>query len=205
MTDGNNRPKDQVVVLVARPGAALLDDDVLALVAGPLAMFMPELRWLDEAGRSAAEMAFTPPPASHYNPRSLESRLRGRLMGLPIDIAVLPLGGRRKKLIITDLPQETPGADVLTATMHAHGGAVRLGLQSAPGNLPAADDILAAVSTAQTRALLDAASLTVAFHADDDLAQAADVRIQHNDLAALLYLQGYHRDEFTVNRDGSGR
>lgn len=44
--------------------------------------------------------------------------------------------------------------------------------------------------------MIRAAGLGVAFHAKRVLAEAADVRIDHGDLTALLYLQGYHRDAF---------
>ena len=40
------------------------------------------------------------------------------------------------------------------------------------------------------------AGLGVAFHAKPTLAEAAAARIDHNDLTALLYVQGYKRDEF---------
>jgi phosphoserine phosphatase len=40
------------------------------------------------------------------------------------------------------------------------------------------------------------AGLGVAFHAKPKLAEAAAARIDHNDLTALLYVQGYNRDEF---------
>jgi len=97
------KPEDQVIVLMAAPGKAVIDDAVLAEVISAVAPFNPELRWLDEEGHEACEVAFTPPPASHYQPRSLEERLRGRLMGRPIDVAVLPLGGRRKRLLVADM------------------------------------------------------------------------------------------------------
>lgn len=46
------------------------------------------------------------------------------------------------------------------------------------------------------REMLSAAGLGVAFCADEPLAAAARLWIEYNDLTALLYLQGYHRDEF---------
>ncbi|HAE48623.1 MAG: phosphoserine phosphatase SerB [Tistrella sp.] len=42
------------------------------------------------------------------------------------------------------------------------------------------------------------AGLGVAYHAKPRVAAAAPVRINHGDLTALLYLQGYARDEFLV-------
>jgi phosphoserine phosphatase len=47
-------------------------------------------------------------------------------------------------------------------------------------------------------AMLEAAGLGVAFHAKPVVAESADARIDHGDLTALLYLQGYHQKEFRV-------
>ena len=315
MTEGNaqdQRPADQVLVLVARPGAARLDDELLAQVAQPLAMFHAELRWLEEQGRTAAEIAFSPPPPSHYNPRSLEDRTRRTLMGQPIDVAVLPLGGRRKKLLVADMDstiigqecidelaahagvgeevaevteramrgelnfrdalrerlrklQGLPegiidevieqricvnnGAEVLVRTMKAHGARTALvsggftpfarhvaevvGFDYFRANaLPTRDgkltgeaaepilgkdakletmlalieemgistrDVLAVGDGANDAAMIEAAGLGVAYHAKPVLEEVADARIRHNDLTALLYLQGYRRDEFVAD------
>ena len=49
--------------------------------------------------------------------------------------------------------------------------------------------------------MLQAAGLGVAFRAKPSVAAASRVRIEHGDLTALLYLQGYRSDEFTVRRD----
>lgn len=46
--------------------------------------------------------------------------------------------------------------------------------------------------------MLQAAGLGVAFHAKPVVAAAAKVRIDHGDLTALLYAQGYCDDEFVV-------
>ncbi|NJL07798.1 MAG: HAD-IB family phosphatase, partial [Methylacidiphilales bacterium] len=45
--------------------------------------------------------------------------------------------------------------------------------------------------------LLDA-GLGVAYHAKPTVAASAHVRLDHGDLTALLYLQGYHREEFVA-------
>lgn len=45
-------------------------------------------------------------------------------------------------------------------------------------------------------AMIDAAGLGIAYHAKPAVAAAADIRIDHGDLTALLYLQGYRREEF---------
>jgi phosphoserine phosphatase len=44
--------------------------------------------------------------------------------------------------------------------------------------------------------MLKAAGLGVALHGKEAVRAAADVRIDHGDLTALLYLQGYTRDQF---------
>ncbi len=62
-----------------------------------------------------------------------------------------------------------------------------------------------ALSTAETMAvgdgandlaMLDAAGLGIAFHAKPKVAEAASARIEHADLSALLYAQGYARADF---------
>jgi phosphoserine phosphatase len=47
--------------------------------------------------------------------------------------------------------------------------------------------------------MLAEAGLGVAFHAKPAVAAAADVRIDHGDLTALLYLQGYQRSQFVTD------
>jgi phosphoserine phosphatase len=57
-------------------------------------------------------------------------------------------------------------------------------------------DTLAVGDGANDLAMLEAAGLGVAFRAKPAVAEAARVRIQHGDLTALLYLQGYAASEF---------
>ena len=64
----------------------------------------------------------------------------------------------------------------------------RLGLEAA--------DTLAVGDGANDLAMLREAGLGVAFRAKPAVAQAANARIDHSDLTALLYAQGYRRDEF---------
>ena len=45
--------------------------------------------------------------------------------------------------------------------------------------------------------MLRAAGLGVAYHAKPSVAAAAPLRVEHGDLTALLYLQGYRLDEFS--------
>ena len=64
----------------------------------------------------------------------------------------------------------------------------RLGLSAA--------DTLAAGDGANDLAMIEAAGLGVAWHAKPKVAEAAHARIDHGDLTALLYLQGYARADF---------
>jgi phosphoserine phosphatase len=57
-------------------------------------------------------------------------------------------------------------------------------------------ETLAAGDGANDLAMIEAAGLGVAYHAKPKVAEAAHARIDHGDLTALLYLQGYTRAEF---------
>src|SRR3569832_2777799 len=57
-------------------------------------------------------------------------------------------------------------------------------------------DSLAVGDGANDLAMIQAAGLGVAYHAKPAVAAAAAARIDHGDLTALLYAQGYRRDEF---------
>jgi len=58
------------------------------------------------------------------------------------------------------------------------------------------EDTLVSGDGANDRPMIEAAGLGVAFHAKPVVADAAHARIDHGDLTALLYLQGYRREEF---------
>ena len=58
------------------------------------------------------------------------------------------------------------------------------------------EDVMAVGDGANDLAMLGEAGVGVAFHAKPAVAAAAHVRIDHGDLTALLYLQGYRREEF---------
>ena len=58
------------------------------------------------------------------------------------------------------------------------------------------DDTMATGDGANDLDMIAEAGLGVAFHAKPKLADAAAARIDHTDLTALLYMQGYKRDEF---------
>jgi phosphoserine phosphatase len=63
----------------------------------------------------------------------------------------------------------------------------------------APEETLAAGDGANDLAMIAAAGLGVAYHAKPKVAQAAAARIDHGDLTALLYAQGYRREEFTAD------
>ena len=64
----------------------------------------------------------------------------------------------------------------------------------------APENTLAAGDGANDIAMIQAAGLGVAYHAKPKVAQAAAARIDHGDLTALLYAQGYRRDEFVSDQ-----
>jgi phosphoserine phosphatase len=66
----------------------------------------------------------------------------------------------------------------------------------------AADETLVAGDGANDIAMIQAAGLGVAYHAKPKVAAAAAARIDHGDLTALLYAQGYRRDEFVTDEAG---
>lgn len=68
--------------------------------------------------------------------------------------------------------------------------AARLGLAPA--------DVLAVGDGANDLGMLGRAGAGVALHAKPSVAAECDIRINHGDLTALLYLQGYARDEFAA-------
>ena len=91
-----------------------------------------------------------------------------------------------------------PGGPALLATMRANGKeaklqalhqiAVRLGLTQA--------DAIAVGDGANDLPMLQAAGTGVALHAKPRVQADCDIRVNHGDLTALLYLQGYNRDAF---------
>jgi phosphoserine phosphatase len=66
----------------------------------------------------------------------------------------------------------------------------------------AAIETLAAGDGANDIPMIEAAGLGVAYHAKPKVAAAAAARIDHADLTALLYAQGYRRDELVEPDDG---
>jgi phosphoserine phosphatase len=70
-------------------------------------------------------------------------------------------------------------------------------LQSDLGLAP--EETLAVGDGANDLPMLRAAGLGVAFRAHERVRAAAPIRIEHGDLTALLYLQGYRREEFVAD------
>ena len=64
------------------------------------------------------------------------------------------------------------------------------------------EDTLAAGDGANDIPMIEAAGLGVAFHAKPALRAAARACIDHGDLSALLYAQGYRREEFVEAKGG---
>jgi phosphoserine phosphatase len=75
--------------------------------------------------------------------------------------------------------------------------AALLGLRQRLGLTP--EQTLVAGDGANDLAMIEAAGLGIAYHAKPKVAQAAAARIDHGDLTALLYIQGYGRDEFVTS------
>ena len=60
------------------------------------------------------------------------------------------------------------------------------------------DEVMAVGDGANDLGMLHRAGTGVALHAKPSVAAECDVRINHGDLTALLYIQGYSRDEFAA-------
>ena len=80
------------------------------------------------------------------------------------------------------------GRDGKLATLQAL--TVRLGLDP--------EETMATGDGANDIAMIEAAGLGVAFHAKPKVAEAAAARIDHGDLTALLYVQGYRGSDFVA-------
>jgi phosphoserine phosphatase len=61
-----------------------------------------------------------------------------------------------------------------------------------------ADQVLAVGDGANDLGMLHLAGMGVALHAKPSVAAQCDLRVNHGDLTALLYLQGFHREEFAT-------
>ncbi|MDQ0510253.1 phosphoserine phosphatase SerB [Ancylobacter amanitiformis] len=289
-----------VAVLIANPLAPAIDDALIARARAVLPQ--PEaVRRLNPG--IAAEIGFS-------GTGDIEA-LRAALAGAPVDVALLPAAGRRKRLFLADMDstmigQEcideladfagmkahvsaiteramrgeiafepalrervallrglplgvvdeviaqrirlTPGGRELVGTMRANGArtwlvsggftlftervAAMVGFHAHRANVLVADgehfagrveepilgreaklatlieartalglaqeDTLAVGDGANDLAMLGEAGLGVAYHAKPAVAASAQVRIDHGDLTALLYLQGYMASDFVT-------
>ena len=88
----------QVLTLMAGIGAAL-DEPILAAARATLR----------EAGAEPGPLSWLAPdqacdiPFSGADPHGLEAALRRHLTGLPVDLAIQPAEGRRKRLLLADM------------------------------------------------------------------------------------------------------
>lgn len=291
---------DSVVILIAAPGSRAIDE-TLARTLGDLTGSKPEWLCKDEALQASVSAATF---------AGLAADLQRLVRDLPVDIALVPAGNRRKRLLIADmdstmigqecidelgalagvgehikeittramkgdldfeaalkarlalmkgLPEGaiakvlreritfTPGGRTLIATMKAHGayaalvsggftqftsyvakelgfdenraneliiadghltGSVREPILGQDAKVSALEDITARLGITVADALavgdgandipmLRKAGLGVALHAKPKVQEQVSVRINHGDLTALLYLQGYVSAEFT--------
>lgn len=291
---------DSVVILIAAPGSSAISA-AMAKALGDLTSARPQWLCRDEAVQASVSAAAIPGVAAD---------LQLLVRDLPVDIAIVPAGNRRKRLLIADmdstmigqecidelgalagvgarikeitasamrgeldfeaalkarlalmkdLPETaiakvlkeritfTPGGRTLIATMKGHGayaalvsggfvqftsyvarelgfdehranelliadgrltGGVREPILGQDAKVSALGDITARLGIAVADALavgdgandipmLRKAGLGVALHAKPKVQEQAAVRINHGDLTALLYLQGYASAEFT--------
>jgi len=98
---------DTVLVLMARPGSAALGAEVMAAArrvadAGPLT-------WLAEG--EACEVAF--PAPARFEARAVEDGVRALVGDAPIDVAVVPCAGRRKRLLVADMDSTVIGQECI--------------------------------------------------------------------------------------------
>ena len=63
---------------------------------------------------------------------------------------------------------------------------------------PRSEETMAIGDGANDLAMIEAAGLGVAYHAKPKVAEAAAARIDHGDLTALLYVQGYRAADFVT-------
>ena len=61
-----------------------------------------------------------------------------------------------------------------------------------------AQNVMAVGDGANDLGMLHLAGSGVALHAKPTVAAECDIRINHGDLTALLYIQGYTKDEFVT-------
>lgn len=87
-----------------------------------------------------------------------------------------------------DVARPILGRDAKVRALEEHAG--RLGIEKA--------DVLAVGDGANDLGMLGLAGMGVALHAKPAVQAECDLRVNHGDLTALLYLQGYRRDAFAA-------
>src|ERR1043165_6663920 len=96
-----------VATLICNPANPALDDGAIALAVGVLATAQ-DARTLDPG--IAVDIPFTPGGADD---KAIAQRSRTALAGLPVDVVVQPLAGRRKKLFVADMDSTVIGQECI--------------------------------------------------------------------------------------------
>ena len=89
------------------PAQPALDDAAIAIAVGVLATAQ-DARVLDPG--IAVDISFTPGGADD---KAITQRLRSALAGLPVDVVVQPLAGRRKTLFVADMDSTMIGQECI--------------------------------------------------------------------------------------------
>src|SRR2546421_290288 len=207
-----------VATLICNPANPALDttivDGALAVLPSP-----GTAQWLfDEV---AVDIPFDSPVKRPDDIKAIETRLQQARGDLPIDIVVQPVAFRRKKLFLADMDSTMIGQECIDeladfAGLKAHvagiteramrgemaepilGRAIKLATLIELRESFDLDEIdtLVTGDGANDLGMIQAAGLGVAYHAKPAVAAAAAARIDYGDLSALLYAQGYRREEF---------
>src|SRR5439155_1106626 len=183
-----------VATLICNPADPALDstvvDGALAILPSP-----GHAQWLFD------EVAVDIPFTGSDDIRAIEHQLRAARGDLPIDIVVQPQAVRRKKLLLADMDSTMIGQECVDELADYAGVKERVAKRATLLELRESfdlDDIdtLAVGDGANDLDMIQAAGLGAAYHAKPAVAAAAAARIDYGDLTALLYAQGYRRDEF---------
>jgi phosphoserine phosphatase len=167
--------RERVGLLKGLPEAVIADvirDRITLMPGGPALVATMRANGGYAALVSGGFTAFTGPVAEvlGFDEHRANELLvtEGRLLGVPAE----PILGREAKV---------RALEEITA---------RLGLAEA--------DVIAVGDGANDLGMLKRAGAGVALHAKPVVAAEVDIRVNHGDLSALLYIQGYSRDEFAA-------